>query len=60
MKLNHIIQICDALEVISQLTSTDNVPDIIEALEGVAFSEEEASEIRYYFTADPNKPLHTP
>jgi hypothetical protein len=47
MKLNHLILIGDAVEKIHELTNTD-IPDIVDALTGVAWDEEDAGQIKAY------------
>lgn len=49
MELNKLIRIGDAIEVIA--TETDAlIPDIVNALIGIAFSEEDALEVKQYHT----------
>lgn len=49
MKLNHLILIADAVEEIHILTDTD-IPDIVNALTGTAWDEEDAVQIKAYFS----------
>ncbi len=51
MKLNHLILIGDAVEKIHELTETD-IPDIVDALTGVAWDEEDAGRIKAYHAGD--------
>ena len=52
MKLNHLILIGDAVEKIHELTEAD-IPDIVDALTGIAWDEEDAGQIKAY-RADEN------
>lgn len=52
MKLNHLTLIADAIEKIHLITDTD-IPDIVDALIGVAFSEEVAGQIKDYHREEP-------
>ena len=51
MKLNHLILIGDAVEKIHMLTET-HIPDIVDALTGVAWNQEEADKIKDYHAND--------
>jgi hypothetical protein len=48
MKTNKLVLVADAVERISNITGTDDIPAIVDALIGVAWDEEEASEIKQY------------
>jgi hypothetical protein len=48
MKTNKLVLVADAVERISDITGTDDIPAIVDALIGVAWDEEEASEIKQY------------
>ena len=52
MKLNQFILVADAIEKINDVTGTDNIEEIVDALTGVAFSEEEAGQIKRYHAYD--------
>ena len=52
MKTNKVILVADAVERISDITGTDNIEAIVDALIGVAWDEEEASEIKQYHSND--------
>jgi hypothetical protein len=47
MKLNHLIIIADALERVAEVQDTAMV-EIIDALVGVCFDEEESGELKHY------------
>lgn len=49
MKLNKIILIGDLVERLSEYTDTD-ILDIVDALTGLCWDEEDAGNIRYYHT----------
>jgi NAD(P)H-hydrate repair Nnr-like enzyme with NAD(P)H-hydrate epimerase domain len=49
MKLNKLHRIVDAIELINEETKTNDLPAIVDALVGVALSEEDAGEIKSYF-----------
>ena len=51
MKLNHLILIGNAVEKIHELTETD-IPDIVDALTGIAWDEEDAGQIKAYHADD--------
>lgn len=52
MKLNTLIRVADALEIICENTDTI-IPDAVSALVGICFTEEEASQVLAYHTEDP-------
>ena len=52
MKTNKLVLVADAVERISDITGTDDIPAIVDALIGVAWDEEEASEIKEYHSND--------
>jgi len=52
MKTNKLVLVADAVERISDITGTDNIEAIVDALIGVAWDEEEASEIKHYHSND--------
>ena len=52
MKTNKVILVADAVERISDITGTDNIEAIVDALIGVAWDEEEASKIKQYHSND--------
>jgi 2-methylisocitrate lyase-like PEP mutase family enzyme len=52
MKLNHLILVADAVERISEITETNDIPAIVDALTGIAWGEEEAGEIKAYHNED--------
>jgi 2-methylisocitrate lyase-like PEP mutase family enzyme len=52
MKLNHLILVADAIERISEITETNDIPTIVDALTGIAWDEEEAGEIKAYHNED--------
>lgn len=52
MKTNKVVLVADAVERISDITGTDNIEAIVDALIGVAWDEEEASEIKQYHSND--------
>jgi hypothetical protein len=52
MKTNKLVLVADAVERISDITGTDDIPAIVDALIGVAWDEEEASEIKQYHSSD--------
>lgn len=61
MKLNHLILIGDAVEKIHELTETD-IPDIVDALTGIAWDEEDAGQIKAYHADEdymPNREIST-
>jgi len=47
MKLNKLVCVGDAVERLAELTDT-TIPEIVEALTGVCFDEEEAGQIKRY------------
>lgn len=51
MKLDHLILIGDAVEKIHELTET-HIPDIVDALTGIAWDEEDAGQIKAYHAYD--------
>lgn len=53
MKLNHIIIAGDAVERISEITGTNDIPAIVDALIGIAWDEEDANEIKRYHSEEP-------
>ena len=52
MKTNKVVLVADAVERISDITGTDNIEAIVDALIGVAWDEEEASKIKQYHSND--------
>lgn len=52
MKINRLILIAEAVERISTLTQTNDIPSIVDALTGVAWDEEDASEIKAYHSGE--------
>ena len=52
MKTNKLVLVADAVERISDVTGTDDIEAIVDALSGVAWDEEEASEIIQYHSND--------
>ena len=52
MKLNKLILIVDAVERISNITETNDIPAVIDALIGLAWDDEEASDIKQYCAND--------
>ena len=52
MKTNKLVLVADAVERISDITGTDDIPAIVDALIGVAWDEEEASEIKQYHSRE--------
>jgi hypothetical protein len=48
MKTNKLVLVADAVERISDITGTDDIETIVDALIGVAWDKEEASEIKQY------------
>ena len=56
MKTNNftreVVLVADAVERISDITETDDIEAIVDALIGVAWNEEEASEIKQYHSND--------
>lgn len=55
MKLDHLILIGDAVEKIHELTET-HIPDIVDALTGIAWDEEDAGQIKAYHAGEYNIP----
>jgi len=53
MKNNILYIVCDAVERISDATETDDIPAIVNALIGIAWDDEEASQIKKYHSEDP-------
>ena len=49
--LKSLYLLADAVERISEITET-NIPDIVDALIGVAWDEEDASEIKQYHSSE--------
>jgi hypothetical protein len=52
MKTNKLVLVADAVERISDITGTDDIEAVVNALIGVAWDEEEASEIKQYHSND--------
>jgi 2-methylisocitrate lyase-like PEP mutase family enzyme len=52
MKLNHLILVADAVERISEITETNDIPAIVDALTGIAWDEEVAGQIKTYCSGD--------
>lgn len=56
MKTNNftreLVLVADAVEKISDITGTDDIEAIVDALIGVAWDEEKASEIKQYHSSD--------
>ena len=52
MKTNKLVLVADAVERISDITGTDDIEAVVNALIGVAWDEEEASEIKEYHSND--------
>lgn len=52
MKLNHLILVADAVERISEITETNDIPEIVDALVGIAWDEEDAGQIKAYHNGD--------
>lgn len=52
MKLNELILVADAVERISKITETDDIPAIVDALVGLAWDEEDAGQIKAYHRED--------
>ena len=52
MKTNKLVLVADAVERISDITGTNDIEAIVDALIGVAWDEEEASEIKQYHSND--------
>jgi 2-methylisocitrate lyase-like PEP mutase family enzyme len=52
LKLNRLILVADAVERISNITATDNIPAIVDALVGIAWDEEDARQIKAYHNED--------
>jgi 2-methylisocitrate lyase-like PEP mutase family enzyme len=52
MKLNHLILVADAVERISEITETNDIPAIVDALTGIAWDEEGAGQIKSYCSGD--------
>ena len=48
MKTNKLVLVADAVERISDITGTDDIETIVDALIGVVWDKEEASEIKQY------------
>jgi hypothetical protein len=48
MKTNKLVLVADAVERISDITETDDIEAIVNALIGVAWDDEEASKIKQY------------
>lgn len=48
MKLNELIIVGDAVERISVITATYDIPAIVDALIGIAWDEEVAAQIKAY------------
>jgi hypothetical protein len=48
VKTNKLVLVADAVERISDITETDDIEAIVNALIGVAWDEEEASKIKQY------------
>jgi hypothetical protein len=51
MKLNKLIRIGDALEVVADQTNT-HAKELVDALIGVAFCEEDAADLKNYLKED--------
>lgn len=49
MNIHTLLKILDAIELINEETKTNDLPAIVDALTGVALSEEDAGEIKSYF-----------
>ena len=49
MNVHTLLKIFDAIEVINEETKTNDLSAIVDALVGVALSEEDAGEIKSYF-----------
>ena len=56
MKVKHLILIGDAVEKFHDLTETD-IPDIVDALTGIAWDEEDAGQIKAYHAGEYNIPI---
>lgn len=52
MKLNDLILVADAVERISKLTETNDIPAIVDALAGLAWDDEDAGKILAYHNED--------
>ena len=52
MKTNKLVLVADAVERISDITGTDDIETIVDALIGVAWDKEEASEIKQYHSRE--------
>jgi 2-methylisocitrate lyase-like PEP mutase family enzyme len=52
MKLNHLILVADAVERISEITETNDIPAIVDALTGIAWDEKDAGQIKTYHNED--------
>ena len=50
MNIHTLLKILDAIELIDAETKTNDLSAIVDALTGVALSEEDAEEIKSYFT----------
>ena len=51
MKLNDLIQIGDTVERLSEFTNT-TIPDLVDALTGLAWNEEEAELLKEYHASE--------
>jgi hypothetical protein len=49
MNIHALLKILDAVEIINEETKTNDLSAIVDALTGVALSEEDAGEIKSYF-----------
>jgi hypothetical protein len=49
MNIHALLKILDAIEIINEETKTNDLSAIVDALTGVALSEEDAGEIKSYF-----------
>ena len=49
MNIHTLLKILDAIEIIDTETKTNDLTAIVDALTGVALSEEDAGEIKSYF-----------
>ena len=49
MNIHTLLKILDAIEIIDAETKTNDLSAIVDALVGVALSEEDAGEIKSYF-----------
>lgn len=52
MKTSELVLVADAVERISDITGTDDIEAIVDALIGVAWDEEETSQIKDYHSCE--------